>query len=138
MNEKIKNKIIIGLIIGFVISTGLCIYFGTANPSRIGEQLTLTVEQQRSTLETQRRTIEQLQSDLSAARESVESASRRADELGGRINGAIESLDRSIERVDTIARGTYTIIERQRLINEEFATFAANYRELKKRLGDNP
>jgi uncharacterized membrane-anchored protein YhcB (DUF1043 family) len=138
MNEKFKNKLIIGLAIAFIISTGFCIYFGATNTSRTGEQLTLTIEQQRNTLENQRRTIEQLQSDLSAARESAESAHARTIELTGRISDAIVIVERSANGIESVTRGTLSAIERQRLINELFATIATDYRELKKRLGDSP
>lgn len=138
MNEKVKNKLIISLIIGFVISTSLCVYFGISSFSRTGEQLTLTIEQQRNTLENQRRTIEQLQGDLSGAKQSVESADRRAAELEQQLGRIAELTQRSAERIDRAAIGTGTAIDRQRRINELVADLIADNKRLKEFVGSSP
>lgn len=137
MNEKIKNKIIIVLAIGFIISTGLCIYFGISDPSRTGEQLTLTIEQQRNEIENQRRTIEGLQDDLSGVRESVESANERAGDLERTIRAAADITERSTERIDRATGGTGTAIERQQRINSLVTDLITDNKRLKELLGSS-
>jgi len=131
VNEKKYKIIIIILSIVCAISIGLCIYYGRADASRLGEELSTTIRDQRDTIVDQRRTIEQLQDDLSGARTATESALRRAGDAErelGTINGLV---GQSIERVNRLGTGTADLVERQRLINDLFAKLAANYNKPK-------
>jgi chromosome segregation ATPase len=111
LSEKRYKTIIIVLSIVAAISIGLCIYFGTADPSRTGEELASTVAEQEHTILDQRRTIEELQSDLSGARESVEEAYLKA-----------QKAEQSISRALVISDETRSIMSSIQAISEKQIT----------------
>ena len=127
MNEKSYKTIIIVLSVVAAISVGLCIYFGTANPSRTGEELANTIKDNEFTIRDQERTILALQSDLSAARGATASALERAGDAERELGSIVGDVRQSAERINRLGTGASDLIERQRIINELFGRLATNY-----------
>ncbi len=126
MDEKLKNKLIIILSITTLIATGFAIYFGLPGTTTTGERALDTVAEQR-------RTIEQLQSNLSAATEAVQSATTRAEQLSERNERTQQLARESAEWIagirTTVAESGNTIqglIASQRRINELIKRIEAN------------
>lgn len=131
MDVKVYKRIIIVLSIVCAISIGIGIYFARpADPTAIGNELISTVEKQRLT-------IEQLQSDLSGAKSAVTDADRNADELKLGIRGALDIVERSAERIDGITDSTLTAVQRQLRINELVVYIIEDNRRLKEQLRDS-
>jgi hypothetical protein len=132
MNEKKdrRNKIIVILFVLLSISICTNVYNGKrkpVEPSRTGEQLTGTIDEQGDYILVQRGTIEQLQSDLDTAIAAAESANRRADdaEREGRI--AVELSRQSTEWANRIRATSGSLVENQRIINEYVRWSITNY-----------
>jgi len=134
LDEKKYKIIILILAIAFCISTGLCIYFGRNNASRTGEELTLTIKENERIIADNKRTILELQSDLSGARKAIESANERAGDAERRAGLAIEFAERTASGIDSVAAGTGNLVEKQQLIITIFERIKSDYRQLKERL----
>jgi hypothetical protein len=135
MNERYK---IIIVILGILLAVSIGFNIGRpAQPGRTGEQLATAIDEQGDFILVSREAIEQFRSAISTATEAAESANRRVNELNGTTRFIYGIALGSVERSDNIARGNYSLIERQRLIIELYADHDKNYRRIEERLRDN-